>query len=268
MPRTFPEIIDLEPHGTDVWVGATDDFPWPGRIYGGQVVAQGVRAALHTVDEAFRLHSVHAYFIRPGTTTEPVRYEVDRIRNGRSFCTRRVVARQSGGAILNLATSYQVTEDEPEAMVVAPPDDVPGPDDLPRDGWGGLIDRRTVDYPKGAGRASGWVRIVDPLPGGHGVAECGLAFTSDTLQFGAARSAHPEGEGTHGRDGLFMGASLDHALWFHRPVDPTRWHLYEVRSHGLVNGRGLVVGDVFDEAGTHVATMAQELLLRVRRDPS
>lgn len=265
MPPTIEQILTLEPHGTDVWVGATGEYPWGGRIYGGQVVAQGLRAALHTVDDRYRLHSVHAYFIRPGSTSEPVRYEVDRIRNGRSFCTRRVVARQSGGAILNLSASYHVAEDEPDAMVVDPPTDVPGPETLEADGWGFLIDRRTVSYPKGAGRASGWVRVVDSLPEGPGLDACGLAFTSDTIQFGAARTAHPHGAGTHGPRDLFMGASLDHAMWFHRPVDPTDWHLYEVRSHDLVNGRGLVVGDVFDESGQHVATMAQEVLLRVRQ---
>lgn len=266
MAPTFTEIMALEPHGTDVWVGASDTAPWEGRIYGGQVVAQGLRAASFTVDPEFRLHSVHAYFIRPGTTREPVRYEVDRIRNGRSFLTRGVIARQSGGAILNLISSYHVLEDEPEADVVEPPHDVPGPDEIPGTGWGFVLDRRGVNYPSGARRASGWVRIVDPLPDEPGLAACGLAFTSDTIQFGAARTAHPLGSGTYSEQDQFMGASLDHSIWFHRPVDPTQWHLYEFRSHGLVNGRGLVVGDVFAQDGTHLATVAQELLLRVRRD--
>lgn len=266
MAPSFAKLIDLEPHGTDVWVGSTGSQPWGGRLYGGQVIAQALRAALHTVDAAFRVHSMHAYFIRPGTTAEPVRCEVDRLRNGRSFCTRNVVVRQSGGAILNLIASFHVDEDEPEAMIVASPPDVPPPDELPSNGWGFILDRRSVDYPKGAGRASGWVRILDPIPDEPGLAECGIAFTSDTIQFGAARTAHPMGTGTNSVQDLFMGASLDHSLWFHRRVDPTKWHLYEVRSHGLVNGRGLTVGDVFDEDGTHVATMSQELLLRVRRD--
>ena len=267
MPRPdLAALLDLEAHGTDVWVGLPGRYPWGDRLYGGQVIAQGLRAALHTVDEAFSIHSTHAYFIRGGSSAEPVRFEVDRIRNGRSFCTRRVVARQSGGAILSLSASYQVAEDEPEVMTLQPPADAPDPDDLPADGWGFTIDRRIVEHPAGTGRSTGWVRVLDPLPDEPGVAECGLAFTSDTIQFGAARSSHPMSVGPRRRDDdPFMGASLDHAVWFHRPVDPTEWHLYEFRSKGHVNGRGLVSGEVFDRAGTHVASVAQEVLLRVRR---
>jgi len=100
----FRTLMKLEPHGPDVHVGLSPKYPW-GRVYGGQVVAQGLRAAHETVDESFRVHSLHAYFIRGGDSDEPIRYEVDRIRNGRSFMTRRVVARQSAGPILNLSAS-------------------------------------------------------------------------------------------------------------------------------------------------------------------
>ena len=94
--------MELEHHGPDTWVGLSPNYAW-GRIYGGQVIAQGLRAAFETVEEEFVPHSIHAYFIRGGSLDEPVRYEVDRLRDGRSFCTRSVVARQSGGAILNLS---------------------------------------------------------------------------------------------------------------------------------------------------------------------
>ncbi len=260
-------LLTLEPHGTDAWVGPPAKYPWGDRLYGGQVIAQSLRAAGHTVDDAFSVHSCHAYFIRGGTAHEPVRFEVDRIRNGRSFCTRRVVARQSGGAILSLSASYQVHEDEPEASQVVPPDDAGRPEDLPDNGWGFTIDRRSVEHPPGTGRGTGWVRILDELPDEPGVAECGLAFTSDTIQFGAARSGHPDAErlAAEGVADPFMGASLDHAIWFHRPMDPTRWHLYEFRAKGNVNGRGLTSGEVFDEDGNHVASVAQEVLLRLRR---
>ncbi len=261
------ELLTLEPHGTDAWVGPPARYPWGDRLYGGQVIAQSIRAAGHTVDPDYRIHSCHAYFIRGGTASEPVRFEVDRIRNGRSFCTRRVVARQSGGAILSLSASYQVPEDEPEGSQVAPPPDAGTPDGNTDMGWGFTIERRTIPHPPGTGRSTGWVRITDELPDEPGVAECGLAFTSDTIQFGAARSGHPLAArfAEEGNEDPFMGASLDHAIWFHRPVDPTEWHLYEFRSKGHVNGRGLTSGEVFDTAGNHVASVAQEVLLRVRR---
>ena len=102
---TFREMMHLEPHGPDVFVGESWRYPW-GRVYGGQVVAQALSAAAETVDPDYLPHSLHAYFIRGGTSDEPIRYEVDRIRNGRSFTTRRVVARQSNGAILNLSASF------------------------------------------------------------------------------------------------------------------------------------------------------------------
>ena len=122
----FAQMMALEAHGPDVYVGAGPRYPWGG-LYGGQIVAQGLRSAQLTVDEAFTLHSIHAYFIRMGDHTEPVRFEVDRIRNGRSFCTRRVVARQATGAILNLACSFQRPEPGETIQSVTMPD-VPGPD--------------------------------------------------------------------------------------------------------------------------------------------
>ena len=103
----FNELMSLEPHGPDVYVGTSPHYPW-GRVYGGQVVAQALRAAASTVDEGYHAHSLHSYFIRGGTSDEPIRYEVDRIRNGRSFVTRRVVARQSDGAILNLSWGVRI----------------------------------------------------------------------------------------------------------------------------------------------------------------
>jgi acyl-CoA thioesterase len=105
----FKTLMQLEPHGPDVFVGVSPSYPW-GRVYGGQVVAQALRAACETVDDAFQVHSLHSYFIRGGDYDEPIRYEVDRIRNGRSFLTRRVVARQSMGPILNLSVSFQIKE--------------------------------------------------------------------------------------------------------------------------------------------------------------
>ena len=118
------EILDLAPHGPDTFVGAGPHYPWGG-LYGGQIVAQALQAATSTVDPQFVVHSLRAYFIRRGDHSEPVRYEVDRIRNGRSFCTRRVVARQSVGAILNLEASYHAPEEAADIETVAIPPDVP-----------------------------------------------------------------------------------------------------------------------------------------------
>jgi len=105
-PRTFAEILQLESHGADTWAGDSPPYEW-GRVYGGQVIAQALWSALQTVDPEFHPHSLHAYFIRGGDPSEPIRYEVDRLRDGRSFCTRAVVARQSGGGILHLSSSFQ-----------------------------------------------------------------------------------------------------------------------------------------------------------------
>ena len=108
----FRELLQLEPHGPDTFVGIAARYPWGGRLFGGQIVAQALRAAAATVDTDRPAHSLHSYFIRPGSPDEPVRYEVERLRDGRSFSTRQVVARQSAGAILNLSVSFQIEEDE------------------------------------------------------------------------------------------------------------------------------------------------------------
>ncbi|MEZ5218504.1 MAG: thioesterase family protein [Ilumatobacteraceae bacterium] len=253
-------VLELTPHGTDAWVGPPVSYPWGTRLFGGQVIAQGLRAALHTVDPEFRIHSMHSYFIRAGPM--PSRSGSRSTGSQRPLVLhRRVVARQAGGRS-SASTSYHVREDEPEAMPITPPD-VPG-GRMDRTGWGFILDRSSMWYPPGTGRGTGWVRLLDPLPDEPGVAECGLAFTSDTIQFEAARNGHPIADDDTDRD-AFMGASLDHAIWFHRPIDPTEWHLYDFRSKGHIGGRGLMSGEVFDQNGVHVASVAQEVLLRVRR---
>jgi acyl-CoA thioesterase-2 len=264
-PTTFEQVLDLVRHGPDTWVGLSADYRW-GRIYGGQVVAQALWAALQTVDEEFRPHSLHAYFIRGGTPTEPVRYEVDRLRNGRSFCTRAVVARQSGGAILHLSCSFQVDEVDAEVQTARMPI-APNPDEVrpQADDWPWIMERRSmVSYP-GAGQSMGWVKLIDPLPDDPMTHVCGLAFTSDTVQFTAARSIHPLQVPHDQYHDRFMGASLDHAMWFHRPTRADEWHLYQWDCHGLQGARGMTVGNLFTADGTHVASIAQEVLLRERR---
>ena len=269
-PGTFSEVLELEAHGPDTWVGQSPPYDW-GRVYGGQVVAQALYAATQTVEEKFRPHSLHAYFIRGGTPTEPIRYEVDRLRNGRSFCTRAVVARQSGGAILHLSSSFQIDETDVEAEIqtVKMPL-VPNPDDMRAraDNWPWIMERRTmVSYP-GAGQSMGWVRLVDPIDDDPLKHVCGLAFTSDTIQFGSARSAHPLNVPEDQHRETFIGASLDHAMWFHRPLRADDWHLYEWECRTMRGGRGATFGNLFAPDGSHVASIAQEVLLRERRDRS
>ena len=115
----FSELLHLEPHGPGTYVGIAARYPWGGRLFGGQVVAQALRAAALTVEADRPAHSLHSYLIRPGTTDEPIRYEVERLRNGRSFTTRQVVARQSGGAILNLSVSFQVVEQQADVSTAS-----------------------------------------------------------------------------------------------------------------------------------------------------
>ena len=137
-------ILDLADHGPDVAVGIGPQYPWGG-LYGGQIVAQALAAAARTVDDdGLHVHSIRAYFIRRGDHNEPVRYEVDRIRNGRSFCTRRVVARQAIGAILNLEASFQRPEPSEDVETVSLPPDLPGPDELDHDSWSPVFERAFV----------------------------------------------------------------------------------------------------------------------------
>lgn len=276
----FRQLMELEPHGTDAHVGVSPSYPW-GRVYGGQVVAQAYVAASKTVEPEYRIHSLHAYFIRGGDFDEPIRYEVDRIRNGRSFVTRRVVARQSNGAILNLSASFHIEEDEPDTSTVAIPDNTPNFGDLPNDSdpWTSLMDRRLVTGHFDADgepslepdfRATAWTRLVDDLGDDPVMHAAGLAYVSDDYPTEAVRETHPlwqeKRDGDH--DNLFNGASLDHSIWFHRPHDVTDWQLHDYRGSGMVGGRGLAIGNVFASDGTHVATVAQEALLRVARPRS
>ena len=183
----FVAMLDLEPHGPDVWVGTGPRYPWGG-LYGGQIVAQALRAAAHTVEPQYRIHSLHAYFIRRGDHTEPVRYEVDRVRNGASFVTRRVVARQSYGAILTLEASFHAPEDGPAVQTVRAPDGVPDPDELPEDGWGWMLERRNVPEVHGSGRVLTWVRVDASVGEDAVMQQCALALASDTSAVAAVRA--------------------------------------------------------------------------------
>jgi acyl-CoA thioesterase-2 len=265
-PLDLSNIFELEPHGPDTFVGESPPYEW-GRIYGGLVIAQALWAATHTVAPAYKVHSLHAYFILGGELDEPVRYEVDRLRNGRSFCTRRVVARQSGGAILTLACSFQVEEPGPETQSAKCPD-VPRPEALRPDVDAG-IDIRTVPPRSSPPGALVWARMPIALGDDPRLHACALAYLTDVNAIGAIAASYP---GKLPEDGAwnqaFMSASLDHAVWFHRPLRADAWVLLDMTGHGLLGSRGLATGLVFAADGTHVATLAQEGLLRERKRPA
>ncbi len=260
----FADLLTLEPHGPDTYVGTTARYPWGKRLFGGQVVAQALRAAAATVDPERPAHSLHSYFIRPGTPDEPIRYEVERLRDGRSFSTRQVVARQSAGAILNVSVSFQVVEDEAEVQVVSLPAGLPGPDDpgLMEHSWGAMLQRRGMPLEGRVNRYGYWIRLDASVADDPFVRQCALAFVSDAAPSRAARAPHPHAVGDMSDRGRFQGASLDHAVWFHRPTDAGEWHWFDMTSHGLAGARGLVTGDVIRVDGVHVASIAQEVLLR------
>ena len=260
----FGDLLHLEPHGPDTFVAMVAKYPWGNRLFGGQVVAQALGAAMATVDGDRRPHSLHSYFIRPGSTAEPVRFEVERLRDGRSFCTRQVVARQSAGAILNVSVSFQVDEDEADAQIVTFPAGIPLPDDptLGNYSWGDLIDRRSVDLPGvdgEPGRLGYWLRIAADLGDDPAMHTLAMAFLSDAAPSRAARSPHPDFDNDLSDRNKFQGASLDHSVWFHRPCRADHWHWFDTRSHGLSGVRGLGTGDVLSIDGIHVATIAQEV---------
>ncbi|MDA2957267.1 MAG: thioesterase family protein [Actinomycetota bacterium] len=273
---TIAQLFDLEPHGPDTYVGAGRQYPWGG-LYGGHIVAQALRAAASSVDGTMEPHSMRSYFIRRGDPSEPVRYEVDRIRDGKSFCTRRVVARQTVGAILNLEASFQASEESPDVQTIRFPTGVPSPDSVENSSWSEVFDRRAIepslmpdDGREGAGRSMGWFRITEALgdpqdPVHQLVHRCAFTYLSDDLPSESVDRAHPVRANDPDPHGNYYGASLDHTVWFHRTMRADEWHLHDFTCHSLSNSRGLSIGHVFSVDGTHVATVAQEFLLREAR---
>ena len=256
-------MMTLEPHGPDTFVGVGPTYPWGG-LYGGQIVAQGLRAAALTVDPQFRVHSLHAYFIRRGDQDAPIRFEVDRLRDGRSFATRSVVARQGVGAILQMSASFQVDEPGPIVERATPPA-IARPEDVASDQWSTMFDRRKVASP---GNISVWFKMSDTIGDDPLAQACALAYVSDDAPCDVVVSQHPDvgtGDGdSDDHDPSWMVASLDHAIWFHRPPKVDEWLLTDTHCRGLLSSRGLAVGNAFDTDGNHVATFAQEVLVRHR----
>ncbi|MCP3911056.1 MAG: acyl-CoA thioesterase II [Actinomycetia bacterium] len=260
MPADVSRVFELEAHGPDVWVGESPEYPW-GRIYGGLVIAQALWAATQTVVPEHSIHSLHGYFILGGDPNEPVRYEVDRVRNGRSFTTRRVAARQSGGAILILSCSFQRFEEGVETQTADYPSDAPDPGTVTAYREGSGVDR--YDVPIEGPRSLVWSRYPGELGDDPRLHACALAYISDTNAMDAVATSHPRGIPPEGEwESTYMTASLDHAMWFHRPARADDWVLLDMDGHGILRTRGLSTGHVFDATGDHLATIAQEGLIR------
>ena len=263
------QLFDLAPHGPDVFVGEGHEYPWGG-LFGGHIVAQALRAAAYTVSDELLPHSLRAYFIRRGDNTQPVRYEVDRIRDGKSFTTRRVVARQQDGAILNLEASFQVHEDSLNEQLVHPHAGLPTPDSIEESSWSTFLERRTIPSAAlqgvnrlGTGHVAAWLRAKDLPLGNELLNRCAIAYLSDDLPNESVIEGIPEITRAS-NEGRRFSASLDHTVWFHRPSVASQWHLYEMSCVNFNGARGLTSGYVFAQDGTHIATIAQETLVRIR----
>jgi acyl-CoA thioesterase-2 len=255
-------LLELDVVKPDAFLGASPGYGW-GRLYGGQVVAQALMAAGRTVGEGFHAHSLHAYFVRAGQEDQPVLYEVDRVRDGRSFVTRQVVAHQAGGAILTLSASFQRDEEGPEHPGAVPPPDVPDPDGLARDPDEELFfdARRVREEREPQPWRLSWARALGPLGDDRLVHACAFAYLSDNDPMGVIMLQHPR----YPDWDALLSSSLDHAVWIHRPFRADEWLLVESAGSGLAHSRGLSTARVFDRHGHHVASVAQEGLGREKR---
>jgi acyl-CoA thioesterase II len=275
-------ILDLEPLEVNLFRGRSPKSGWQ-RVFGGQVIGQALVAALRTVENR-PPHSMHAYFMLPGDPKVPIIYEVDRIRDGKSFTTRRVVAIQHGHAIFTTAISFHADEASFSHQANMP--EVPGPDDLPSEGdikarlpmmpdpvrryfeRERPIELRPVEFSRYLGVKSEeakfhvWIRATGRLPDEPAIHQCVLAYASDMTLLDSALIPH----GRTVFERRIMAASLDHALWFHRPFRADNWMLYAQDSPNLSGARGFSRGLIFARDGTLVASVAQEGLLRERRE--
>lgn len=289
MSETMAELLrqmDLERLEHNLFRGISRDIVGP-RVFGGQVLGQALIAAARTVEtEPQRIaHSIHGYFMRPGDMKLPIVYEVDCIRDGGSFTTRRVVAIQKGRAIFSMSASFQVREEGADHQFEMP--QVPGPEGLSSDLelWEDIVERvpqrlrhrvlrqrpiemRPVDpinplepHPAPAQQHI-WMRARGPVGEDIALHQGVLAFASDFNLLGTALRPH----GLSFLQTRLQAASLDHAMWFHRDFRIDEWLLYAMDSPSASNGRGLARGSLFSRDGTLVASVAQEGLMRLRRD--
>ncbi len=281
-------LLDLEAIEVDIFRGVSPQVSMQ-RVFGGQVAGQALVAAGRTIppEDSGRdraVHSMHAYFLRPGDPLVPIVYTVDRIRDGRSFTARRVVAIQHGQAIFSLSASFARPEPGIDHQDEMP--DVPGPEVLPTladriapyaDRLGGFarlprpIDIRYVDDPPWEQRLAGrraearsrvWMRASGTLPDDPLLHVCALTFASDLTLLDSVLVRHGVAWGF----GVVSGASLDHAMWFHRPFRADEWLLYDAVSPSASGARGLATGAIWTRDGRRVVSVVQEGLLRTAPD--
>ena len=276
-------VLDLEEVDEDLFRGA----PSPnerGRAFGGQVASQSLMAAIRTVGEGLTVHSMHSYFLLAGDPDKPIVYDVDRIRDGRSFATRRVAARQHGRPIYYMTVSFHRHEDgydHQDLMPTVPPP-AAGLDMLEMMAKGGFaegealakewaaVDVRILGNSQRGLEPSKerpsqqrvWLRIAERLPDDPNVHLAAFTWASDISLLGAALAAHTV------RSAHVQMASLDHTIWFHRPFRADQWWLYDQESPSAQGGRGLSIGRVFTQEGVLVATTAQEGIIRPPRTSS
>lgn len=279
--QSLVQTLDLEKLEENLFRGRSPQVGWQ-RVYGGQVIGQALVAAARTV-EGRAAHSLHGYFMRPGDPNVPIIYDVDRYRDGRSFTTRSVVAIQHGQPIFTMAASFHVDEAGLDHQIAMP--DVPMPEDLPDEKQ--IVDELPDNIPKnirayfererpiemrpvGApsyARPKGgdpvqnvWIRATAELADDIRLHQCVLAYASDISLLDTALVVH----GRSVFDADLMLASLDHALWFHRPFRADEWLLYAQDGPSLSASRGFTRGSVFTRDGVLVASAAQEGLIRLR----
>ncbi|HEY4026323.1 MAG TPA: acyl-CoA thioesterase II [Candidatus Dormibacteraeota bacterium] len=260
------DILDLERIEFDIFRGQSPERG-PQRVFGGQVAGQALVAAGRTVPAERAVHSLHAYFIRPGDPEVPIVYTVDRTRDGRSFSTRRVTAIQHGRAIFTLSASFHVPEAGPEHH--APMPEAPDPEGLPERSVG--LRAVEIRYDEDRARARGgrlpreprgmvWLRVREALPDDDPLLHvCAAAYVSDMTLLDSVLMAHGL---TWDAPGL-SAASLDHAMWFHVPFRADDWLLYAQESPAAAGARGLAQGRIFRRDGRLVASVVQEGLIRV-----
>ena len=274
--------LDLEKLEENLYRGTSPQVGWQ-RVFGGQVVAQALVAAQRTVDADRFVHSLHAYFVRPGDPSVPILYQVERIRDGSSFATRQVLAVQHGKAIFTLSASFQVDEDGYDHQIVMPtvtdPEKLMGEREFKetflaqapeavRRYWmrerpievrpTSLLHYLTKD--KLEPRQDVWVRALGEVPNDRSIQAAVLAYISDMTLLDASLYPH----GTSIFDPSMQVASLDHAMWFHRPVSFDDWLLYTQDSPSAGGARGMTRGSIYSRSGTLIASVAQEGLIRKR----
>lgn len=278
MPSSVDELmalLDLEVIEDNLFRGQQPDTLMQ-RVFGGQVLAQALVAAVRTTDPRYQMHSLHSYFLRPGDTQVPIVYDVDDLRTGRTFATRRVVARQHGHPIFYLTANLQIPEPGIEHQDAMP--QVPSPEECSshvyhettdsqawEKEWSAL-DVRRVPQAEGSeaddthpARTQWWIRVAGTLPDDPAAQLAAFTYASDMTLLTSVVGAHGLSIGSPG----LQAASLDHAIWFHRPFRADDWWLYDQASPSASGARGLALARVFSQDGQLVATVAQEGLVRV-----